>query len=907
MLSFASLPCSPEALAARARARATKQHKVTATHPSTSRSHHYATCRSGLVTAACRHHAIPTTTAVSTSLQPTMRDDNEERSVKRRKLSAPRLSSEHGSIARSAAATAFVPLSTSNALAAPVASGVSAAARSLPSAASSAMQLAHQAATMENERRMKQRMQEEECEAEIAWEREHTRMQAEIAKRKAATVSTACTNPAPLHRSIPAATSAATVATNRTVANGAGSSARLDDVNHECNNKRMDEEENSGNGIESAMQPDNEPDERGLAKSETGTEIGDTNVTGQKMVRTLPPRHRHRPSSPSATISTPPSSRSSSRSEASSDSEPHPDASSSSDSDSASQSASASESVSNSGSDASAHGSDAGVAGMGAAPSRALRLSPPHLCRHGRRTSSSASLSSVASHSAAAASSDSPLVLPSSLGITASRAAAADPHSEEIRVSAADVEFAERLFSSPPSQTITTKEKRDKRVTTDSKIYDIAAQFIGSMDLSSSASPSSQHSLTALPFEWLHAICTFLPPTQVALLARTCKPMHTFCNHPLLWRRLCNTLAPYPCSHKFHDWKHLFIARHIKLHRRSILPPSIPLSSRLKEQAVICHCCTCMKGFPTEKDYHRHLAYRHGPQRFRGPNVARKDIVDSQGNVIDLKSVRDEKTGRYACPADGCDKDFKHAFELKFHYDGVHLQARAHPCQYDGCGKSFVSPSQLQLHIASKHTGAARPHPCPRQDLNCTKSFNTPSQLRRHMQSHLSKHERQMLACTMAGCNKQYANASALQKHHATEHDPSQLLYRCSDRSLLAIFVQPPQLDEISETCKFRYWGKADWISHLRSKHQIEVTKEGIAAVVKQMKDPKLKRMRQLNATQAIQPSSSPSPSPSPSSSPPAAAAASSSTFFSLPPVPPVFSSSIPTSHLASIGTNSTA
>jgi hypothetical protein len=166
-------------------------------------------------------------------------------------------------------------------------------------------------------------------------------------------------------------------------------------------------------------------------------------------------------------------------------------------------------------------------------------------------------------------------------------------------------------------------------------------------------------------------------------------------------------------------------------------------------------------------------------------------------------------------------------------------EERAYPCDFAGCFKSFVSPAQLSLHKC-KHTGAARPHKCSRSDLNCTKTFNTPSQLANHEQTHLPQSARQMQNCPYPGCTRGYHSQSAVLKHYATEHDESQLHYRCSDVGLMSIFVQSPQLEQIVSTCKSAFYFKATWKEHLISKHRLNVTHPQLQQVVQYQKTQKL-------------------------------------------------------------------
>lgn len=105
------------------------------------------------------------------------------------------------------------------------------------------------------------------------------------------------------------------------------------------------------------------------------------------------------------------------------------------------------------------------------------------------------------------------------------------------------------------------------------------------------------------------------------------------------------------------------------------------------------------------------------------------------------------------------------------------------------------------------------------------------------MQSHLQKNERTWLPCTVPGCTQTYATASAIKKHIATAHDPSQLKFRCSDVNLLGIFLPAgPQRDGIIASCHSAFFTKATWVDHLRHKHRIDPTHAQLMEVVRVIK-----------------------------------------------------------------------
>jgi len=244
-----------------------------------------------------------------------------------------------------------------------------------------------------------------------------------------------------------------------------------------------------------------------------------------------------------------------------------------------------------------------------------------------------------------------------------------------------------------------------------------------------------------------------------------------------------------------------------------------------------------------------HIELRHGPNRQRPPvPTARPAKVDMLTGLV-LQRVGTQ----YPCPVPGCPRAFNKAIELKYHFDGVHKQQRAFPCDWAGCFKvrqpahgkqlasltqmprlethlvwpllllcavqSFVSPAQLNLHKC-KHTGAPRPHMCKFE--GCNKTFNTPSQVAKHAQMHLEKSERTWLPCPLPGCTQTYATQSAIKKHIATAHDPSQLRFRCSDPTLMGVFLMPGPAKDTACQCTSAFFTKATWVEHLRAKHNID-------------------------------------------------------------------------------------
>jgi hypothetical protein len=117
------------------------------------------------------------------------------------------------------------------------------------------------------------------------------------------------------------------------------------------------------------------------------------------------------------------------------------------------------------------------------------------------------------------------------------------------------------------------------------------------------------------------------------------------------------------------------------------------------------------------------------------------------------------------------------------------------------------------------------------------RTFNTPSQVVKHAQMHLDKHDRTWLPCTVPGCTQTYATQSAIKKHIATAHDPSQLRFRCGDLKLLqAVMPLPsPQRDQVLQ-CPAAFFTKATWVEHLKAKHDLEPTHPQLLEVVRIMR-----------------------------------------------------------------------
>lgn len=385
-----------------------------------------------------------------------------------------------------------------------------------------------------------------------------------------------------------------------------------------------------------------------------------------------------------------------------------------------------------------------------------------------------------------------------------------------------------KIISAPPNAAYTAAQRKRKR---EDEAAAAAASAASSDNTPSSLVLPGESRLSSLPTDWMYQICGFLGMSDVGLLGRTSRHFRGLLNSDRIWRGVCQANAVHPCGHRNHPWRELVLTRMEKLRDR--FKPAGERKYK-KKYRYVCTCCKCVKGFELLSEYDRHLEVRHGPNRTLPPvPKARKSLNPTTG--VEVKKT---PTGKdFHCPILACGKSFRKSIELKYHFDGVHKQERAFPCHFPGCFKSFVSPAQLSLHEC-KHTGAARPHQCPRTD--CNKSFNTPSQLQNHIQTHLPSTARTMIKCPFPQCAREYHSNSAVLKHYATEHDESQLHYRCSDYNLLSIFVGSPHLDHISSTCTAAFYFKATWKEHLHTKHHITATHQQLQQVVKYMKTNKL-------------------------------------------------------------------
>lgn len=125
----------------------------------------------------------------------------------------------------------------------------------------------------------------------------------------------------------------------------------------------------------------------------------------------------------------------------------------------------------------------------------------------------------------------------------------------------------------------------------------------------------------------------------------------------------------------------------------------------------------------------------------------------------------------FACPYDGCDKDYTVDKHLKQHIKAVHTHERRHVCQREGCGKSFVTGTRLKRHQAV-HEGAER-FRCGA----CGQSFRKRDTLNKHVRK---DHEgRKAFSCAEPGCQAEFETKASLNRHREREHGEAK--YWCDE------------------------------------------------------------------------------------------------------------------------------
>lgn len=114
------------------------------------------------------------------------------------------------------------------------------------------------------------------------------------------------------------------------------------------------------------------------------------------------------------------------------------------------------------------------------------------------------------------------------------------------------------------------------------------------------------------------------------------------------------------------------------------------------------------------------------------------------------------------CTWPGCPKTFNRPARLRDHLNS-HTNSRPFACPYEGCGKDYTVDKHLKQHVKASHTNERR-HVCPRE--GCGKSFVTGTRLKRHQAVHEGADR---FRC--ARCGQSFRKRETLAKHVRKEHE----------------------------------------------------------------------------------------------------------------------------------------
>jgi len=144
------------------------------------------------------------------------------------------------------------------------------------------------------------------------------------------------------------------------------------------------------------------------------------------------------------------------------------------------------------------------------------------------------------------------------------------------------------------------------------------------------------------------------------------------------------------------------------------------------------HSTSCTAAFRTYRELRKHRSQCHEPPRhkcnYEGCNKVFKKFVDLRAHKTSehpeafifpcqicqklcnskaqLANHMRSHTKKHICPHEGCSKSFATSYNLKTHFNAVHMGIKPYPCSQ--CEKSFTTKASMQRHMAKIHSEVAR-------------------------------------------------------------------------------------------------------------------------------------------------------------------------------------------------------
>lgn len=139
-----------------------------------------------------------------------------------------------------------------------------------------------------------------------------------------------------------------------------------------------------------------------------------------------------------------------------------------------------------------------------------------------------------------------------------------------------------------------------------------------------------------------------------------------------------------------------------------------------------------------------------------------KAAVPNEEVQAPIKSKK-EMVVLFACPENGCYKEFESRQKLKVHLLNHAEDPRPFQCTVEGCGWAFATSYKLKRHLQSHDK--QRPHVC--QIEGCGRRFTTVYNLKAHVKIH---EQDNAFACDI--CSERFRSATRLASHQRVHFEP---------------------------------------------------------------------------------------------------------------------------------------